>query len=422
MKSIKPYGIAFLIGLAKLFSTASAQAQTTLDLNEKYRIYRERLKKEFVRVGDGPGKSIAMAGRAYTDKGKVIVYYGDNVTYHGWYISTLATEYALLKRDSLPTEATTEELYYAIKALNRLDLNAEPMYVDSAGNRGKPELNGFFVRDDIDKEFRKEFPGTDIVLSDFLLGESFGIGHQKYQADNEMSQDQAIHALFGLTLITHYVDEEAEFAGIKLKEYARETGLRILGYIAGDGWLIYNPVTGKKVYRGPDARLFSHGFRKTAKKMNGGKVPEGFPRAKWYSKPAMGIMSLGVTPVFFNRTMIMILATTGNIWGPPQITNRFLAMQDYMWHKEVFPIAHAELYDVKHTLSPRLREARIRRILETADPNNHGAFGPWGWNTSNRWLASHKKFKTYDGFFKKRDNPGLDFMTLHNLYRLRYKK
>ncbi len=394
----------------------------SLDLNHKYGLYRERFKTDFIRIGEGQGKSIAMAGRAYNEQGKVIIYYGDNVTYHGWYMAALASEYALLKRDSLPTDSLLKELYYAIKALNRLDFDAEAMYVDSLGNRGTPQLNGFFVRDDIDKNFRNEFPGTDVVLSDYLLGESFGAGHAKYQADNEMSQDQAIHALFGLTLITHYVDNEAETDGIKLKAYARETGIRIISYIAEKNWIIYNPVTGKKVHRGPDARLFSYGFRKTAKKLNDGIMPEGLPKAKWYSAPAFGLMSTGLTPVFFNRTMVLILATTGNAWGPPKLTNRFLAMQDFMWHKEIFPLAHAELYGLKQTLSPRLREERIRRLLETADPNNHGAFGPWGWNTSNRWLASHKKFNTYDGFFKKRDNPGLDYMTLHNLYRLRFAK
>jgi hypothetical protein len=425
LKSLRTYSVFCLLGWLILSALIAKRANAQLDssdLNQKYWLYRERFKKDFIRVGEGRGKSIAMAGRAYNEQGKVIIYYGDNVTYHGWYLAALATEFAILKRDSLPTASLLKELYYAIEALNRLDSYAEIMYVDSTGKRGSPNLNGFFVRDDIDKNFRTEFPGTDVVLSDYLLGESFGVGNAKYQADNEMSQDQAIHALFGLTLITHYVDDEAETKGIKLQAYARETALRIIRYIAQKNWIIYNPVTGKKVYRGPDARLFSYGFRKTAKKINGGKIPIDLPKAKWYSAPALGLMSTGLTPVFFNRTMVLILATTGNTWGPPRITNRFLGIQDIMWHKEIFPLAHAELYGIKHTLSPKLREPRIRRMLESADPNNHGAFGPWGWNTSNRWLASHKKFNTYDGFFKKRDNPGLDYMTLHNLYRLRFRK
>lgn len=399
-----------------------AKAQQADSLQWKYDAYRTRLKTDFVRVGDGPGKSIAMAGRAYTADGRTILYYGDNTTYHGWYLATLGTEYALLRRDGKPLAETTAELYYAIKALNRLDSVAETLFYDSLGRRGQSALNGFFVRDDVDTTLRHEFPGADLVFSDYLLGESFGAADPKYQRDNEMSQDQAIHLFFGLTLITHYVDADAEFNGVKLQAYARETGMRIIRYIAGNGWSILNPVTGQPVYRGSDARLFSYALRKTAKKMNGGRLPKDFPRAKWYSAPAFGLTSSGLTPVFFNRTMIMILAATGNSWGPKCVTNRFLALQDYMWHKEVFPLAHAELYGVKHTLSPKLREKKIRRLLETADPCRQGSFGPWGWNTSNRWLASHKKYKNYDGFFKMRDNTGLDFMTLHNLYRLRFRK
>jgi len=398
----------------------AARAQTTDSLQLKYDTYRTRLKRDFVRVGNGPGKSIAMAGRAYTADGRSMIYYGDNTTYHGWYLATLGTEYALLKRDRKPTAETAAELYYAIKAIDRLDSLAETLYYDSLGRRGTASINGFFVRDDIDSSFLLEFPDDDLIFSDYMLGKSFPKDDAKYERDNEMSQDQAIHLLFGLTLITHYVDSAAEFQGVRLQAYARETGLRIIRYIARDDWTILNPVTGEPVYRGPNAKVFSYGFVKTAKKLNGGKLPKDFPKPKRYSAPAFALTSTGLVPVFFNRAMIMILATTGNAWGPKCVTNRFLAAQDYMWHKQIYPLVHAELYGVKHTLSPKLGRRAIKKLLDTADPKRQGSYGPWGWNTSNRWLASRYKFKTYDGFFKKRDNTGLDFMILHNMYRLRF--
>ncbi|MCG9911946.1 MAG: hypothetical protein MH137_11670 [Flavobacteriales bacterium] len=424
--SIRPF-LMLLLSISALVVSNSRQvnAQVKSDsdsLQYLYETLRTRLKNEFVFVGNGPGLSIAPANKTYFSNKKVQVKYADNITYHGWYLSTLATEYALLKRDGKPTGETLKELFYAIQVVHRLDSIAETFYYDSLGRRGNAEINGFFVRDDIDTTFKSKFKNVNRIDSDYLLGESFGKDHPKYQRDNEMSQDQAIHLLFGLTLVTHYVDSAAEYQGIKVAAFAREIGLRIIRYIAADKWMIYNPVTGLPVYRGPDARLFSYGFRKTAKKLNGGKMPDKLPPAAFFSKPASGIMTSGLTPVFFNRTMIMILATTGNTWGPKQITNRFLAAQDIMWKKEVFPLAHAELYGVKHTFSPRLREKKIKSMLLHMNPDSLSSDGPGGWNNSNRWLESHKKYKPHGPANRRSEFPGLDYMTLHNLYRLRFKK
>lgn len=78
----------------------------------------------------------------------------------GLYIGVLATEYRLLK-DKGQYDALTKvkhDLFYALSAVNRLDYNAE-LIIGSNVHPGNPHstsgpnLNGFFVRDDIPSNF-----------------------------------------------------------------------------------------------------------------------------------------------------------------------------------------------------------------------------------------------------------------------------
>ena len=78
----------------------------------------------------------------------------------GWYIAVLDTEYKLLNNQGLDTYQTRKELYYALEAFNRLDLNAES-YFNLAGTSNPnqaisppiSDLNGFFIRDDMTDNF-----------------------------------------------------------------------------------------------------------------------------------------------------------------------------------------------------------------------------------------------------------------------------
>jgi len=62
----------------------------------------------------------------------------------GWYIGVLATEYRLAKNHSFPTSEIERDLWGALEAYERLDRMAEGLYEGH-----EPELNGFFLRDDI---------------------------------------------------------------------------------------------------------------------------------------------------------------------------------------------------------------------------------------------------------------------------------
>jgi hypothetical protein len=404
----------FIISFFQVFSLFAANNDSLIAT--KYWNYRVNLHRDFVAIGEGKGRSICAAGRVVDGK-RMSLYYGDNITYHGWYVGMLATEYALLKRQNLTTEFTLLELYYALKAVDRLDSVAETLFKDQSGNYGKASLNGFFVRDDVDQDQKKLFPGIDYVYSDYLLGLSTP---DRLQSDNEMSQDQAIHLLLGLRLVQHFVDENAAIKNIKIREFAINQGLRIIKWIGKDKWIVKNPVTQNPVYRGPDARLFSYAFYKVAQQFSNGHLHADFPHYTSSSPLGWGLLQTGFVPVHFNRAMIMILATAGNSWINAGITNYCLSWYDVLWQKQVFPLIHAELNNVKTIHSTRISRVKIQKLLLEADSGGIFTLGNYGWNTSNRWLASHYKYKTYDGFHAQRQNTGLDFMILCNLYFLRF--
>ncbi len=120
----------------------------------RYWFYRWRLNQNFVIVGDGPGKSMVANRRGIAD-----ITWGDGTIWHGRYLAMLATEYKLLENNERweDLEHNKTELYYAIKALERLDDVSNSFYAvpgtgGANGLGGTPlpnRVDGFFVRDDV---------------------------------------------------------------------------------------------------------------------------------------------------------------------------------------------------------------------------------------------------------------------------------
>jgi len=395
--------------------TLMLQAQ---GITDTYWNYRARLWDKFVVTGSGPGRSICVAQSVRLKDGRKALYFGDVITYHGWYISALATEYALLKRSGAPAHITLQELCFALQAVERLDLLAETLYADSSGQYGQPALNGFFVRDDIDSSYVRFFPGTDLVLSDYLLGQQTP---ERPMSDNEMSQDQVIHLLQGLCLTYALLPPEVQHEGYHPGPRASEMGLRILRFMSQNNWHIQNPVSGKPLYRGPDARIFSGPLYKVACFLNGGLPPEGVEKPAAVSAFAWPLTQTGLIPVFFNRTMVMLLATEGNAWGGKCRTAEVLHLYDKLWDKPVFPLVHSLLYRNGQPGSKAFAQ-RVKKLLAEAPPQGPAKNTEGTWNASNRWLASRKNYRRSDSFFPEAENPGLDYMVLHNVYLLVYDK
>ncbi len=137
--------------------------------SEKYWGYRDRLKKNFLKIGNLPGESIPMSARAIGycyDQAPLIdgrkpsrIYYGDATIYLGHYLIVLATEYQNLMLNDQETLPTLVELYYAIAAINRLDLHAENYLSNEVNTITPDDRNGFILRDDVPLDFYTHFEG-----------------------------------------------------------------------------------------------------------------------------------------------------------------------------------------------------------------------------------------------------------------------
>ncbi|MBL9037759.1 MAG: hypothetical protein JNG84_04515, partial [Archangium sp.] len=205
----------------------------------KYWAYRARLKAEFVKVsaGDEPGTNLPAGVRANGRLG-----WGDTTIMLGQYLAMLATEYKLVGGAQTEKGRTAAaELYYALKALDRLDRTGETYFPG-----GSATVNGFFVRDDVPGDFLTRFPlrGATSVESEITCPYQTGgeVCHPTYRA-TEMSQDQVWHLILGLALVKRMVPENAiliDGQNVNLRAYTKTLTDRILRYMRTSGWQTVN--------------------------------------------------------------------------------------------------------------------------------------------------------------------------------------
>lgn len=248
----------------------SGRAQSVEENLQKYWRYRERLVKDFVRVGEGEGKSQVMSARsigfAYdgaplNDEGlpSSRIYYQDATIYQGHYLLTLATEYKLLQQVLSTTmdgneytaaqrrlESTRSEIYFALDALNRLGayFNSSTQFFS-----GLPNV-GIHSRDDIGYDYHENYENdysetfgrnADFILthSDANPVEMWGPNAGQVNPNagsNVMSLDQITSMFTGLMAVyrlvgTELVQPSAEFPALSLKAEARAIALKIIDYI-----------------------------------------------------------------------------------------------------------------------------------------------------------------------------------------------
>lgn len=308
-----------LFALFTLFYLSS----NSQSLTEKYWYYRDRMFSGFMIMGDGLGYS-NIAGIRNFEKGQPNkplsndLHYGQHGIYMGWYIGVLATEYAILKQQGLSTEKTVTELYYALKAIDRLDAlsgNAPP--VNSQNNFPQHEvycpqiiqlpitpdgLNGFFIRDDVPYGFINpninilnynkinsrvndfNYQEVNYAYSDYTAGnkhwdqytlDSVSIGGDDWA--KEMSQDELYHLMMGLALVKHFVDDiqlqikliDGSIIYDNLNYRARAFVVRCVYRISASFWTIVNPQTGWLVHQGPCPGPLVYGLDKACQFITG---------------------------------------------------------------------------------------------------------------------------------------------------------
>lgn len=212
-------------------------------LHNKYWNIRSRLRNDFMKVGPNPGESIPLEQRGYnyypnniSDGPFIFPYDPNTLTYKwgqqakwgdalgeiGYYIGVLATEHALLALNSQPTQEAIRELYFALGALNRVDLQAEINFNLASGFPSQSTLNGFMLRDDVPSTFitnniqhfnyygNKGFKSKIYINS---LNESAGSSstQQNSIGGNYISIDHAVNVLVGLALVARFVPPDVTY-------------------------------------------------------------------------------------------------------------------------------------------------------------------------------------------------------------------
>jgi hypothetical protein len=265
-----------------VLQSKNLNAQNDLLNLKKYWYYHYRVLNDFMAKGDCQGCSEVMGERAYkgsTDTDptpSVRALWGDNIINLGHYIAVLATEYKLLKDRQQLTDTTLQELYYAIKAFNRLDKLAEVNIVDATHTIPQSgDLNGFFIRDDVPQTFLSGHPKllNGVTSSRPLTG---GLDSDFTNTDptaKEMSQDQIWYLFTGFSLVSKYVDADVTYKGKELNDVnynpyiqqeVRDITDRIINRLKTHSWEVRNPNNNVKVARGYQVGELSYGAAEAA--------------------------------------------------------------------------------------------------------------------------------------------------------------
>ena len=435
-----------VIAIVLMICSVSVFSQKNL---EKYWYYRERLCKYFVKIGPNPGESI-VAERLNDlryDKYKI----GDGTIDLAWYISVLATEYALLEKSNQQTNRTVQELYYALKAYERLDRceNKEPWNKDTA------KLDGFFNREDVELYNTRgafSLKGRNIGLSKDSVWGTKPAGHPTYIKEIDafysfpiskgiaMSQDQAVHLLMGFALITKalpnknllFTDMDNKKQSVNFYLWSQKLAGLIINYIKQDTWIIKDP-NGNKVERGYNAFANSYAFAKAGKYITG-KQYQNFYSLEPFALMAWYMQIIPNFPNNYNTTMAMCLAAIGNSWGTYSSTANKLYIAGSVWRKHYLYVPlFMYLHDTKLG-KPAYNKKKIKKSIDDAPE-----FGTYFWgneyvdfaccdtvygNPGNGWAYSNKFRSDKNGQDNGVDMAnfnGLDFMLLYNLYQLAEK-
>lgn len=412
--------LAFLTVLA-LGSAASADS--TAQNLAKYRHLRQRLVTEFTHVGAGAGDSQPAPERMETI---ARMKWGDGTIALGYYLGVLATEHYMLANpsrfpganggDAQQLGRTRDELYYALRALERLDESADAAF--PAPCTQAPSLNGFFLRDDVPADYFTHFPGITSLESDFI---------DPTLTNKEESQDQVYHVQHGLALVVALVPADVTVQGKALRAWAREQAERITRHFAKNDWIIRNPACGNRaVNRGENAIGFSYGETMAAKFVTDGAFA---PTTSGIFQTAWSSLKNPSNPTYNdedNLHMALAIMAVGDGYGmdTPSVMATLAATQEW----PVYPLLHRVLHPTTSgqfcamtaaTVNPMARE-QLDELPAMGDPKCPGAAGPavHGFTTHNRYIRGKNQAYVGPTGCEGIRYHGLDYMLLHNLYAI----
>jgi len=431
--------------VALAFSSDFCRAQSAEDNLAKYWLYRNFYKKQFIVVGNEAGQSIPFAAYYPNEdlsyqgtwnhqlecypipSGIGALTTGDATLQIGIYLGILATEYALLKQTGYSTAGTEREIYFAIKAFERLDLAAEAYF----GNPGANDAT-FFLRDDIPFGFVRDGDGQyyipsyladqpdnariHVVKGDFTCANL----SEERKYPGVTSQDQVAHLSVGFTLLQRYLDDDATFEGVPLKAYGRTVYRRMYDAFKANGFVAGKPQQLPASWRFDYRSLIQAGypFKRVINLFYGGnEFNPGADRTNWLNLFLPGYLLSPDKP--YNWAMGLIWAAIGDAVN----SENWLAQQTKDRHLELYALLHACIHN--KPVGDALSESDFMNLLNAAPCNPPCKDGNTGcptpdnadWNVGYRWTNNSRNSDQgwQRGFFN-----GADYMLLYNLYHLKY--
>lgn len=468
---IKYCSLTFLF-LCVISGTVGQNLQPTDDqINlQKYWYYRWRLQNDFVKVGEGVGHSLPIQSRKgiwWVNDIEVV----DATIYLGFYIGVLATEYRLLLNNQRyeDVEKTKTELYYAIKAYERLDRFGEEMF----GKEGV--INGYIARDDIPCDFIDSLvnpdnyrhfnqnktiaPGTGnvykIQTSDYCFDGEPLKDLADVKATPEMSQDQVLWLLMGYMLVEKSFDQGMDSValqdGTRVKYdfnfQARRHATNMINYCRykypekpdKTKWRIFRP-DGEKVFPGQNVFAFKYPLSHIGEMMYTEKAENAQSFKKKPGKFQWGLTKIWIPYKNVNGQMITILAAMSGKWGKDvekTVKRIECTWEESNWGNFYLPLMNylhgvdIDAYEIEDKVHADLNQAPVygthnmtNGIVEDFAKENGIPVSPEGWTCHLKYSSAEKYQNSgyadenvYRGFYA-----GLDYMLMHNLYYLTAKR
>lgn len=397
--------------------------------------------------------------------------YGADGTYRlGWYIATLATEYALLKKNNQNTKVVINELFLALQAYRRLNMAANrinALHCNFCRCSGDPDCeekvpnlsghSGFFLRTDAHAHLHEEFDSEDyppewqvggIVSQHACDLEGSTVCDFRSHTKHVVSQDQIIGLLFGLAFVKRYIPNSEivilDGEVFNLVDMAQSIAKGMVRRIRIHPWrkISYPPCEDEGHFGpsiseadGGDAKFMIHGMIKALNYIypESGESSTAHDYGLWQFN-ITSAMQIGQSSD--NMRMVIELMTSGDANYGGTARDRSIE-EGYLMQHIAWGLLHGKVDEIRTSALERMRdllcdmscEGPCRKIL---DQNGNNAFpgpdfnchnSPGGLaNLDDPWCRGELWQRGYDT--KCNETPwaykasGLDYMMAYNMYHL----
>ncbi len=449
--------LKFFFSYSLLFICCLVEAQNPLLNAEKYQTYRERLLHGFMVSNscNAPGTNIPASLRNIRNRQ---MRWGDATINLSNYMAVLATEFARLQKQGLPTEETLKELHYALLAMERLDADAGRFY----GNPDEVYLpDGFFKRDDVPSTFTQDWAWKNPDFEDYPFVRSDYSDKNIFL--NEMSQDQVWNLIIGLSLVSHLVDDESVYVipeyhenqELTLSDRAALSSYRMIKAMQDKQclslsffgkrelclkyWYLRNPFTGSRVLRGANPNFLKFGFAESGNFITDYKFGDlhwGNSRKAgvWFEFAKMGQSLQGFVPggqleyMYYTATT----ATIGQVWSTRNLVRLFNRNKVFLFKAKPQYEHLALISCVLHNDCPKIldkEQSYYRNLLDIAPENGPFNYGNnldrpyvYEWSSVNRFVWPQRRGEGTTNSYIQGEYNGLDYLLLYNLFWLVYEK